>query len=316
VAASAEPTNLLLTFSGRKAYVYAPLARSSQAGAIVAADADPEAPIRATAHHFACVPPVSQASAYLAALEQLCKSHSIDAIQPLNDLDLRLLTSERERFAACDARVLGASGETTAILCDKLQAAHWLSERGFCTPRTWRAGDPGAPRRGVRIAKERFGQGSQGFRVLAPDEDPASLAPTLVVQPFVEGRHFDLDVLRAASGDVVAVVAKEKLEMAGGTASKTRSVLDRRLIELGIALGRAVEHVGLIDVDVIAAGDRLTVLEINPRLGGCFPFACLFCPGLPDALLVVARGESPAPMIGSYRDGVTAFREWSFVEAP
>lgn len=316
MAAKPERTNLLLTFSGRKSYVRDALARSPRAGALVCADADPDAPIRARAPHFAHVPRLAEPVRYLGALEQLCKAHAIDALLPLNDADVCLLTSERERFAAAGSRVLGAPAETTAVLCDKLRAAAWLAERGFRTPETWLARDPAAPRRGARIAKERFGQGSQGFQLLEAGAEPAALAPSLVVQPFLDGRHFDLDVLRAPDGRVVSVVPKEKLESAGGTASKTRSLADPRLIDLGVALGEAVGHVGVIDVDVIACGDTLYVLEINPRLGGCFPFACLFCPELPDALLAIARGESPAPFLGAFRAGVLAFREWTFCALP
>jgi carbamoyl-phosphate synthase large subunit len=316
---SSEATNLLLTFSGRKSYVFSALARSARAGSIVAADADPAAPIRAHAKTFACVPRASDAEAYLAALEELCDAHAIDAILPLNDLDLCLLTRDRARFAEVGAQVLGAPAATTEILCDKLRAASWLTEQGFRTPETWLASDPvvrSARTARRRIVKERHGQGSQGFRVLERDDDLAALSPTLVVQDHIDGRHFDLDILRAPNGEVVSVVPKEKLESSGGTACITRSVADPRLVELGVALGSAIEHVGVIDVDVIAEGDVLHVLEVNPRLGGCFPFACIFCPQLADALLAIARGESPAAFLGAYRKDVAAAREWCFVELP
>lgn len=319
MAVSSEATNLLLTFSGRKSYVLKALARSSRAGVIVAADADPAAPIRAHTKSFALVPRASDAEAYLSALEDLCSDHAIDAILPLNDLDVCLLTRERARFGQAGARVLGAPAPTTEVLCDKLRAASWLAAKGFKTPETWLASDPVARRArvpGLRIVKERQGQGSQGFRVLEPGEDVAALSPTLVVQDHIEGRHFDLDILRAPSGEVVSVVAKEKLESAGGTACITRSIADPRLIELGVALGSAIEHVGAIDVDVIARDDVLHVLEVNPRLGGCFPFSCIFCPEFADALLAIARGESPPSFLGRYRDGVVVAREWGFVELP
>lgn len=310
--------NVLVTFAGRKSYVIVPLQASPNAGRIVVADADSRAPVRVHAQCFETVPRLDDEKAYLASLEGLCTKHAIDSILPLNDMDVRALSSHSEQFAALGVQVLGAPEGATHALCDKLQAAEWLRERGFRTPETHTAEDARSDVRTVfpRIAKHRFGQGSRGVHRCDTPEDLVHLSDEYVVQPLLDGTQFNLDVLRSASGDVVSVVPKQKLEMSDGTASLVRSSNDSRLLELGLAVGNAVEHFGSIDVDVIEWHGELYVLEINPRLGGCFPFTNTICPAYTHALMQIAGGASPSPFVGAVRNDVRVFRELQFVEVP
>ncbi|MBI5442362.1 MAG: ATP-grasp domain-containing protein [Deltaproteobacteria bacterium] len=317
---SSRRCNVLLTFAGRKGYQYLVLRSSPRAGTIVAADADPAAPIRVHGATLEVVPPVADPQAYLAALEVCVRRHSIDGIIPLNDRDAVLLATHSAAFASLGARYLGAEPEVAAALGDKLAAADWLASRGFQTPPTALAGDfPSTRSTAVAfplVTKARHGQGSERFRVVRTEAELFAVPEGDVVQPFLHGEHYDLDILRSAAGRVVAVVPKRKLEMQGGTASLVRSDARQDLVDLGVRIGNAVRHVGMIDVDVIDAGGELHVLEVNPRLGGCFPFSCIVCPDLADALLAVGLGESPPDLVGRFRGGVTMFREWRYHEVP
>lgn len=316
---SSEKTHVLLTIAGRKSYVYTSLRSSARAGRIIATDADPRAPIRACDAIFEQVPLLSDERAYLRAIEACVKKHAIDCIIPLNDRDLALLSRHAPVFAGLGACYLGAPADITEALTDKLVAAEWLSSRGFLTPETVTVSSVLAEDRGSLyplITKARRGQGSEGFRILANEADLRSLPQDSIVQPLLEGVHYDLDVLRSGDGDVLAVVPKRKLEMSGGTAQLVESELNSELIALGIEVANATAHVGVIDVDVIAVGSKLYVLEINPRLGGCFAFTSLVCPAFTDAYLAVGRGENPTPFLGQFRSGVKMFREWHFMEVP
>jgi carbamoyl-phosphate synthase large subunit len=314
-----DKSRLLMTFSGKKNYIYTPLAMDPEADFVIAADADPLAPIRGHAgDNFVLVPKARERERYLDALLRTCVSSRIHAVAPLNSADVELLTQERTRFESGGTLVLGAEAALTSTLCDKQRASTWLRSAGFETPETWSIDFALANRDRLPfplVAKERFGQGSQGFRVVNAPAELDHASPTSVVQPFLPGRHYDLDIL-AAGGHVLCVVPKLKLASTEGTASLTRSVADPKLLSLGVAVGEAVGHTGLIDVDVIDVDGTMFVLEINPRIGGCFPFACLACPQLPGALLRVARGEPPMPFVGVFETGVVGAREWSIVRLP
>jgi carbamoyl-phosphate synthase large subunit len=316
-----ERCNVLITVAGRKGYQVRALKSSARAGTIVACDADVRAPVRRDTA-FECVPRIDEPAAYLEALRRICERESIHCILPVNDMDVQLLADARDSFGARGVRVLCPSPEVTRALCDKLEAASWFAAHGFATPETlpielvreghgrpWSSHFP-------LIAKPRRGQGSRGVRVLHHESDIAVVPDGYIVQPFIAGDHYDLDLLRAADGRTVAVVPKRKLEMSDGTASLTESVDDPALLALGERLSDAIGHVGAVDVDVIVHEGRISILEVNTRLGGCFPFACLFCPQLVDALLTIGLGGSPPSLLGNVRAGVRAFRDLTYVEVP
>jgi carbamoyl-phosphate synthase large subunit len=298
---SSERTHALLTCAGRKGYVLDALLRSPRAGSVLIGG------------HFMLLPGADSAG-YVDAIAWLCASAGLHCVLPTNDLDLIVLAAARDRLAAAGVRLLGPAPETAATLADKLQTSLWLEERGFHTPATLAAekAEMAVERFGwPLIAKARRGQGSEGLLVCRGPADLARLAPDSVLQPLAAGPEFNLDILRGPDG-VVSVVPKRKLAMFAGGTQQAESADLPELIELGVRLGNALGHLGSIDVDVIAEADGPAVIDVNPRLGGGFPFTAIFCPAYVDALLEIGRGGSPRPFLGEYRRGVRGFREFRY----
>jgi carbamoyl-phosphate synthase large subunit len=310
---SSEPTNALLTCAGRKAYVLDALLRSPRAGRLLLTDANPQAEASARAGHFAHLPPASSPD-YIAALLALCARERIDCVLPTNDLDLCALGAAHARLAAAGVALLGPVPDSVEIFGDKLRAAQWLEARGFATPETCELekAEQAIERFGLPlVAKARCGQGSEGLSVCRTPEDLRRALPHAVLQPLVRGPEFNLDVLRGPRG-VVSVVPKRKLEMFAGGTQRAETLDAPELVSLGVRLGDALGHLGSVDVDVILEADGPCVLDINPRLGGGFPFTALFCPRYVDALLEIGRGGSPAPFLGEYARGARAYREFRY----
>jgi carbamoyl-phosphate synthase large subunit len=310
---NSERTHALLTCAGRKAYVLDALLRSPLAGTVLLTDANPLAEAAARREHFALLPAAS-APDYVERLLALCARARIDCVLPTNDLDLAVLGAAGARMAGAGVRLLGPTASTVELLADKLLAARWLAERGFATPETCDAEKPepllgrfGLP----LVAKARRGQGSEGLLVCHTREELRRVAPGSVLQPRALGPEFNLDILRGPAG-VVSVVPKRKLEMFAGGTQRAESVDAPELVELGVRLGEALGHLGSVDVDVIVEAEGPSVLDVNPRLGGGFPFTALFCPRYVDALLEIGRGGSPRPFLGEYRRGLRAYREFRY----
>jgi len=60
-------------------------------------------------------------------------------------------------------------------------------------------------------------------------------------------------------------------------------------------------------------GDDYLVTDVNARFGGGFPVHVAAGGGYPDIVLALARGERPAPRLGSYRPHVIMVRYLSQV---
>ena len=113
---------------------------------------------------------------------------------------------------------------------------------------------------------------------------------SVIVQEMIDGAEHGLDVLNNLSGEFTSVYAKKKMGMRAGETDKARLVDNADLNSLGERLGKALKHVGNLDVDVFVTDDqRLVVLELNPRFGGGYPFSHELGARYPEALLAWAE---------------------------
>lgn len=93
--------------------------------------------------------------------------------------------------------------------------------------------------------------------------------PRNLVQKFLEGDEYNLDILKDKKGNVY-ICSKKKLLIKAGTTFKCELSQDINLIALGKKLANLIPYIGSIDVDVIVSNNKYYIIDINPRLGGGF----------------------------------------------
>jgi len=111
------------------------------------------------------------------------------------------------------------------------------------------------------------------------------------------------------------VVVKRKLAMRDGSTDKAISVRDETLEALGTQLGHALELEGSADVDLFVTDSGPVVIDVNPRVGGGFPFTAQICPSYVDGLLMIALRQSPGH-VASYAGGIEIHRETRYYRIP
>ncbi len=305
---------ILLTTAGRKSYLAGIFKASRRCGAVVAVDADPLSPIRTRVDHFAVVPTLDDPEGFVDAVHALCLEWEIDCVLPQNDRELLLMAAARGRFEKDGVRVAGVEPDVVQQVADKFAMREWMLARGFDYPETWLDYPVAEAPRGL-VEKDRFGQGSAGLAHHAVR--PAGALPTgKVVQPRLVGTEYNLDVLRDGAGEVVCVSVKRKLSMQGGSTDRAVSVHSPELVRLGSRLGDALGVFGSIDVDVIVCDGVAHPIDVNPRLGGGFPFTATYCPAYVDALLEVCTGARMGPRALTYDADVLVCREFAFSSSP
>jgi carbamoyl-phosphate synthase large subunit len=158
---------------------------------------------------------------------------------------------------------------------DKLALAERCAATGR-TPRTVLAG-PDATAIDWEFpvfAKPRQGAGSRGVR-LVPDRAALEALPTdegLIVQDFLPGEEYSVDVIADASGAVIAAVPRTRARVDSGVAIAGRTVLDPELEDTAADIARAIGLVGVANVQLRRDRDgRAVLLEVNPRFPGALP---------------------------------------------
>lgn len=252
---------------------------------------------------------------YIPDLLDLVAANRIDLLVPTIDTELPKLAAARDRFADRGCIALISSPNVIATGRDKILTYERLSAAGIDTPRTWLAAEV-LKRRRHRFPyqiKPRYGSAGKGNRRI--DDVPslrhwAERVPEPVVQEFVPGDEFTLDVYAGLNGRVRCVVPRQRLEVRDGEVQKARIVKDDALIEIGRRVVESLgDCIGLITVQCIRTPrGRIRVIEINPRFGGGAPLAIRAGADFPRWLMAERLGRRPHIGPNAYRDGMVMLR--------
>ena len=260
-------------------------------------DVDGAAPALAFCDCAASAPGIAEPG-YVDALLRLCEEEHIRCVIPTIDTDLLPLSENRARFRELGTRVLVSSPRAIEICRDKLKTAALFRRCGLRCPAPaadWRAYRGGFP----AFIKPRTGSASvNAFRV----EDEEALAfyaariPDHIIQPYISGREFTVDVFCGWDGDPISIVPRERLRVRAGEVARAQISMDGRIIEACKILCGELKPCGPITVQLIrdeAGLDWYT--EINPRFGGGAPLSMKAGAGSAEALLKLLDGEAVEP---------------------
>ena len=198
---------------------------------------------------------------------------------------------------------------------DKLRMAQLLEGIGVPTPRTVTGDDEAgiaeiAAASERLVVKHRLGSGSSGLALVAADGVRAAIdaaidsapAPAdgsapggqdVVVQPCLPGVEHGVDIVGdlREPGELRAVLARRKVRMRAGETDKAASVDPAPFVANAEKIARAAQLTGLIDTDMfLAEGGEPSVIDINPRFGGGYPFVHLAGADVPRYYLARALG--------------------------
>jgi carbamoyl-phosphate synthase large subunit len=331
--------NVMLTCAGRRSHMIAIFQDAVKGrGEVFACDAQADAPALQAADEAFVVPAVDDPS-YVDALLALCDAHRVGLLIPALEPELPLLAAHRARFAAVGTVPVVSSSEIVATCYDKLETNRFLARCGLPVAPTF--GSLPEAREALRrgelhfplVVKPRWGVSS--FAVAFPeDEEELELAYRLarkqlarsflaqvsardpehcvLIQEKLGGTEYGLDIVNDLEGRYVTTFAKRKIRMRAGQTDRAVTVQDERLAKLGAQIGQALAHVGLLDCDIFAGDDECYAIDLNPRIGGGYPFSHLAGANLPAALIAWARGETPDPRWLEIQSGVAGARFEAF----
>lgn len=314
--------NVLLTCAGRRSYEIGTFREAVAGhGRVLACDADPNAPALQMADEAFVVPRIDE-EGYVDALLRICAGSEVGLVVPAFEPELPLLAAARPAFAAIGTTVLVSSPEVIATCYDKVATAAFLARSEVRSPRTYLS--IGGALAGVAdgqvafplMVKPRFGVSSIGIE-RADDADElgffvghcrkeiaasflaatsvADPATAVLIQETVVGDEYGLDVVNDLEGHYACTFVKRKLRMRAGQTDRATTVDDPVLQALGETIGRALGHIGTLDLDAIVDRDGICVLDLNPRFGGGYPYSHLAGADLPAAFIAWAAGERPDP---------------------
>jgi carbamoyl-phosphate synthase large subunit len=301
------PTHVLITAASRRVPLVnafrTALARSG-GGRVVVTDVNALSPA-VYSGDSAYLAPLTSEPGYLDELLAICEAERIGLLVPTIDDELPVLGAAVDRFAARGVRVVVSPAETTALCNDKFATCRELRSQGVAAAESFLPGMVPADHALPLFIKPRFGRGGVGavaVRTARELEFFLDYVPDPVVQEFLNGPEFTIDVLCDFAGRPLSIVPRERVVVRAGVIDRGRTVNDLSLIALAKACTTALRFVGPINIQCRVHEGRPTVFEINPRFSGGIPLTIEAGADFPAMLLALHAGRKVAPAIGRFRD--------------
>lgn len=292
--------NILFTCAGRRNYLINYFKEAlNKEGKVLAADEQMLAPAMVDADIAIKLPSI-YAENYVTEIIEVVKNHKVNAIISLNDLELPILSKNKDLIEKTGTKVIVSNDDVISIGFDKWKTYNFIKSLGLNTPNTFIRLDEAiaAIENGSLkfplVLKPRWGSGSIGIDFPESIEElklsyklqKIKLKKTILnkisqedqdfnilIQEKLNGKEYGMDIVNDFKGNFFGVFAKEKLGMRSGETDKAKSIIDERFEVLGKKISEGLKHIGNADSDVFVVGDKLYLLEINPRFGGGYPFS-------------------------------------------
>jgi carbamoyl-phosphate synthase large subunit len=247
-----------------------------------------------------------------------CIEMGVDVLIPTCDAELRPLGQARDEFRQAGIELLLAPDPALEVCLDKLALAERCAGQ-VPVPRTEcldKVADPDSWTYPV-IVKPRTGSGSRGISLVRSSQDLTRLdaSPDYLVQEYLPGVEYSIDVLADVTGHVVASVPRVRERVDSGVSVAGRTLHDSELEQFGAAVAAAagLTYVANVQFRRDAVG-RPALLEVNPRFPGTMPLTVASGVDMPLMALDSLRGR-PLPDHAGFKDvAMVRYLEERFVD--
>ncbi|MBO4788990.1 MAG: ATP-grasp domain-containing protein [Lachnospiraceae bacterium] len=231
---------------------------------------------------------------YIESLLKICEEDSIDLLIPTIDTDLLVLSKNKDRFSEIGTKVLISDSDKIMICRDKNFTSFFFTECGLHAPNPvndWKEYKAGYP----AFIKPKDGSSSiNAYRVDNEKELElyAKQIEDYIVQPFVSGREYTIDIFCDWDGHPVSIVPRERLQVRAGEVLRTRIFMYQTMIAEGERLCAAFKPCGPMTVQLIRDESGVDwFIEINPRFGGGVPLSMRAGARSAESILKMLDGE-------------------------
>lgn len=257
------------------------------------------------------VPPIHNPN-YIPALMEICQRENVAALFPTIDTDLMILAQNKERFLRIGTTVVVSDPEKIGICRDKRLTSEFFVSIGLAVPQTYDCidyYDQGYP----AFIKPKDGSSSINAYRAENEAELKTYAAQIhdyIIQPFVDGTEYTVDVLCDLDGSPIFITPRIRLAVRSGEVLKTEVRMDSSIISEVLQLIECYKPCGPITIQLIQ--DQKTgknwYIEINPRFGGGAPLSMKAGADAATALLRLLNKEKQCYMPNAAEDGAVFSR--------
>lgn len=296
------PHKILITGAGGPAAICAYNALQGKGYDFFMADMDP----LATGLYFVesskrIVIPGGKAPGFNQVILNLCKQHQIDILIPTVDVELIPLAEINDSFDKIGCRMICYKKKTLHTVLDKFslmeECRHKVTLPEYQTLEEYLI-DPQIKSKTL-VFKPRSGSGSRGIIITdSPDRNILEKlkSENYIVQQFIKGKEYSVDMMLNEDGSVAAAVVRERLKVDSGVVVASKTIINKRIQDYCIKVAQAVGVIYAANIQVIVddIGDPY-LLEINPRFSGGLSLVVESGANIPAMCIDHALSGNPIP---------------------
>ena len=309
--------NILFTSVGRRVSLIRHFSRALKElnldGRIVGADATDKSPAFYITDKSYLVPRISTAD-YIPRLLNICVQEQIKIVIPLIDTELKIISDNRHRFAEVGTQVIISDPEVINIAQYKTETCRFFETHEIDTPELFFDNDIAQRKYNFPLMiKPNDGSASKMvFKVENEEQLQFFLkyVPNAIVQEYVSGEEYTLDVFVDLNGKVRCVVPRLRLEVRAGEVSKGLIVKNSAIIRQGEKVCECLPGArGCITLQcVVDKKGSIKMVEINPRFGGGAPLSIEAGADFPKWIIQMLMGQEIGDVSNAYKDGLMMLR--------
>ncbi len=320
MAPADRPSGVLVTGAGGPAAVAVMKSlRHDPCVRLIAADMDPwAAGLYLVPAADRTLLPAGDAPDFAEAVLDKCLAMDATIVIPTVDAELEPLAAVRHTFAVAGIDLMLAPEEALRLTLDKL-ALITRCAGVVRVPRTELFDaqvDPASWNYPV-IVKPRAGSGSRDISLLRSARALAAMdrSEDFIIQDFLPGQEYSIDVLADRSGHVIAAVPRVRAKVDSGVSVAGRTLRDRELEGFGRAVAEAIGLTYIANVQCRRDScGRPALLEVNPRAPGALPLTVASGVDMPRLALDALRGRPVPRHLGFSELAMVRFLEERFFE--
>lgn len=246
-------------------------------------------------------------------LLDLCKKEKITAIVPLTNKAIVALDNLKSDLKSMGITPVLSSTKTIHICLDKWKCFLFCKQQSIPVPHTVLANrvDYDAPMEFPLFSKKRLGEGSNdtGFIKTKEQLQALQLSEEYVIQNYIEGTEYTIDVLCNFKGEPLYIVPRERLAVRGGEILKGKTVHNPEIIQWTAEIASKLNIFGPASFQCICSKQgNYYFTDINLRFASGVPLTFAAGVNYPEMLIKIIRGEKVKKIIGEYEKNLFMLR--------
>jgi len=329
--------NILLTSAGRRSYIveYFKEALAGK-GKVHASNSEWSTALEIADE--AVLTPLIYDENYIEFLFEYSKKHDINAIISLFDIDLPVLSRNKQLLGEKGIEVIVSDFDVTQVCNDKWKTYQFLKRNNLNTPKSFielAQAEKALQEKEIQfplIIKPRWGMGSmsifkaeneQELDVLYKKvkrglresylkyESEIDSEHAIIMQEYLSGQEYGLDIINNLEKEYVTTLVKKKTAMRSGETDGAITVKNEVLENTGKKIASRLGHIANLDTDCFMVDDKPYILEMNCRFGGGYPFSHLAGVNLPAAIVSWIEGKDGSCELSGYTIGIEGMKDIS-----